>query len=138
MKYLLDTNILSALGWADPRLLARLAAVSSESVCVSVVSVDEMLTGWHSMLRRTKDDEARAVIYSRFASTVQLAGQFNILGLNMAAMARFRWLVGLKLNVGPNDLRIAATALEYDLTVVTRNLRDFERVPGLQVENWVD
>ncbi len=56
----------------------------------------------------------------------------------MAAMARFRWLVGLKLNVGPNDLRIAATALEYDLTVVTRNLRDFERVPGLQVENWVD
>ncbi len=42
----------------------------------------------------------------------------------------------MKLNVGKNDLRIAAIALENGAIVVTRNERDFRRVPGLAVENW--
>jgi tRNA(fMet)-specific endonuclease VapC len=47
-------------------------------------------------------------------------------------------LVALKLNVGSNDLRIAATALEIGAAVVTRNLRDYSRVPGLQIETWIE
>ena len=42
----------------------------------------------------------------------------------------------MKLNVRANDLRIAAIALENSAIVVSRNLRDFQRVPGLQVEDW--
>jgi tRNA(fMet)-specific endonuclease VapC len=52
------------------------------------------------------------------------------------AIARFETLLGLKLNVGKKDLRIAAIALEAGCAVVTRNERDFRRVPGLAVENW--
>ena len=44
----------------------------------------------------------------------------------------------MKLNIGKMDLRIAAIALEEDATVITRNLRDFQRVPGLKCENWID
>ena len=40
--------------------------------------------------------------------------------------------------VGPYDLLIAGTALAHDLTLVTRNLREFMRIPGLRVENWYD
>lgn len=53
-----------------------------------------------------------------------------------ADMARFRELKALRLNVGPNDLRIAAIALGYGAMVVTRNMRDFERIPGLRCEDW--
>ncbi len=44
----------------------------------------------------------------------------------------------MKLNVGHDDLRIAAIALENNAVVVTRNTRDFARVPELKVENWAE
>jgi tRNA(fMet)-specific endonuclease VapC len=40
--------------------------------------------------------------------------------------------------IGPYDLQIAAIALTHDLTVVTRNVREFGRVPSLRIENWID
>lgn len=40
--------------------------------------------------------------------------------------------------IGPYDIQIAAITLNHDLTVVTRNLREFERVPSLRLENWID
>jgi tRNA(fMet)-specific endonuclease VapC len=53
-----------------------------------------------------------------------------------AAILRFRQLRAMKINIGAIDLRIAASALEEGGIVVTRNVRDFGRVPGLQVEDW--
>jgi tRNA(fMet)-specific endonuclease VapC len=48
------------------------------------------------------------------------------------------WLEARGTPIGPNDLFIAAHALSLDLTLVTGNLREFSRVPGLRVENWLD
>ena len=56
--------------------------------------------------------------------------------LTIASIARHRSLLSAKLNIGKMDLRIAAIALESAATVVTRNIRDFSRVPGLKVEDW--
>jgi tRNA(fMet)-specific endonuclease VapC len=53
-----------------------------------------------------------------------------------AVIQRFEQLRLLRLNVGLMDLRLAAVALENNLTVVTRNLRDFGRIPGLSTEDW--
>ena len=52
------------------------------------------------------------------------------------AIARFKLLKGLRLNVGGTDLSIAAITLENGGILVTRNLRDFQRVPGLPLEDW--
>ncbi len=53
-----------------------------------------------------------------------------------AAVERYEELKKSRLNVGHNDLRIAATALVSGATVVTASTRDFARVPGLQLEDW--
>jgi tRNA(fMet)-specific endonuclease VapC len=59
-----------------------------------------------------------------------------ILPYTQAAIVRYESLLRMKLNVGKNDLRIAAIALEHGAAVVTRNVRDFGRVPQLAVEDW--
>ncbi len=56
--------------------------------------------------------------------------------MTVPALAEYDRLVGLKLNVKRNDLRIAAVALHAGATVVTRNARDFGRVPGLIWQDW--
>jgi tRNA(fMet)-specific endonuclease VapC len=63
-------------------------------------------------------------------------GGLTILTFPEPAIRRYEQLKSSRLNVGKKDLRIAAIALEHGGIVVTRNLRDFQRVPGLTVENW--
>jgi tRNA(fMet)-specific endonuclease VapC len=62
--------------------------------------------------------------------------RFTVAPLTVPAITRFDTLVQAKLNVKRNNLRIAAIALELGATVVTRNRRDFGRVPGLAIEDW--
>lgn len=52
------------------------------------------------------------------------------------AILRFDNLLAMKLGVCATDLRIAAVVLENGAALVTRNLRDFRRVPGLTIEDW--
>lgn len=63
-------------------------------------------------------------------------GGWMILPFPAPAIRRFRSLLGMNLNVKGNDIRIAAIALEIGGIVVTRNLRDFQRIPGLTCEDW--
>lgn len=51
-------------------------------------------------------------------------------------LVRYSALKKQKLNVGGNDLKIAAIALEVGATVATRNRRDFARIPGIVTEDW--
>ena len=64
--------------------------------------------------------------------------QFRLLSFTEETIDRFETLRSQKLGVRANDLRIAAIALVNGATVVTRNVADFGRVPGLLVENWAD
>ena len=66
---------------------------------------------------------------------VRFLGTFDSC-LTLQAIARYESLLKQKLNVRKNDLRIAAIALEAGAVVVTRNVRDFRRVPNLAVEDW--
>jgi tRNA(fMet)-specific endonuclease VapC len=59
-----------------------------------------------------------------------------MLSVPVTAIARFDLLRSLRLNIGRMDSRLAALALDAKLIVVTRNTRDFGRVPGLQTEDW--
>lgn len=134
--YFLDTNTLTLLQRKHPRLLANLAIHIGDEVAVTSVNVDETLGGWYALLRQAKTNADQAKAATRLANAVTNLAQFPIHPTTEPALDRYDRLVKLKLNIGRMDLKIAALALELGATVVTNNIRDFGRVPGLAVEDW--
>jgi tRNA(fMet)-specific endonuclease VapC len=61
-----------------------------------------------------------------------------VVSFSAGAVVRYAALKKQKLNVGANDLRIAAIAAETGSTVVTHNRRDFQRIPGVSIEDWAE
>lgn len=94
------------------------------------------MSGWYTLLRRARDKAKLARAYERMTENVRFLSRLQIFSFTEPAIARFESLKSMKLGVKAMDLRIAAVALEVAATVVTRNLADFGRVPGLRVEDW--
>jgi tRNA(fMet)-specific endonuclease VapC len=134
--YILDTDILTLALRSDPSVTARLSKIPPEELAITVISVEEQLTGWYTYLRRGRKREEIAYAYARLAQTVTSLANLPILTFTEAAIDRFEQLKRMRLNVGSNDLRIAAIVLENNGVLVTRNLRDFQCVPDLRIEIW--
>jgi tRNA(fMet)-specific endonuclease VapC len=134
--HVLDTDTLSLLQDGQPAVLARLAAHPPDELAVSVISVEEQLSGWYRQLRKAKEPNELAKVYDRLTAAVRALSRLPILSFSEAAIHRARGLQKAKLNVRKLDLCIAAIALEAQAIVVTCNVRDFKRVPGLVVEDW--
>ncbi|NNJ96419.1 MAG: type II toxin-antitoxin system VapC family toxin [Gammaproteobacteria bacterium] len=131
LAYLLDTNILSDLV-RNPQgeVAAQITKAGEDSVCTSVIVAAELRYG------ATKSNSAK------LAERIDLIlSALEILPLETPADHRYaairHHLTRQGTLIGPNDLLIAAHALANDLTVITANVREFSRVPGLKVENWL-
>jgi tRNA(fMet)-specific endonuclease VapC len=132
VRYLLDTNIcVYALKHRPPEVLERLRAVGKAAVAVSVITVLELRQG------AEKSQQAAA----NHARLDLFLGPLRVLPFDEdAALAGARLrahLERLGRPIGDLDSLIAAQALAREMILVTNNLREFERVPALQVENWV-
>lgn len=88
------------------------------------------------MLNKAKTLQTKAKAHGSLADAVELLSIFPVYPLTEKSLRLADELVKAKLNVRKSDLKIAALALELDATVVTNNIRDFSRVPGLKVEDW--
>ena len=87
-------------------------------------------------IRKSRTPEQIEQAYERLASAVELLGTVRVLRLTVTALQRFDSFKKQKLNIEAMDLRIAAIVMEHDAILVTRNRRDYERVPGLRFEDW--
>jgi tRNA(fMet)-specific endonuclease VapC len=134
--YVLDTDTLQLFQDGHPQVAVRVRAVAPGDRAISVVTVEEQLSGWYTQLRQAKRPERLAWAYRRLAATVRFLSQIQIVDLDESAIQRCEQLKKRKLKVRKMDLRIAATVLERDAILVTRNVRDFQQVPGLRIEDW--
>lgn len=134
--HVLDTDILTLYREGHPVVVPRVDAQPILQVAITVMSVEEQLSGWYALVRQAKSPADLAHAYMRLATTTRFLGRWQILSFPESAIGRFNQMKSLKLNIGGNDLRIAAITLEHGGILVTRNLRDFQRVPGLSVEDW--
>ena len=136
MTYLLDTDTLSNLLKRIPstRLIAKLASVPAEQQFTSSITLGELVYGAYR--QRTRTD-----VLLEQVDRVLLPNR-RILPFDAAAARHYGELrTELERQGTPladADLRIAAIALARSLTVVTGNVRHFQRVPGLPVENWLE
>jgi tRNA(fMet)-specific endonuclease VapC len=134
--YVLDTDVLTLYQEGHEAVCRNCASHPLSELALTVISIEEQLTGWYTLLRRPQSREQLARIYLRMTEVVRFSARLTILSFTEAAIGRYEELLTRKLNVGKMDLRIAAIALEQQATVVTRNVPDFRRVPGLKVEDW--
>jgi tRNA(fMet)-specific endonuclease VapC len=134
--YLLDTSILSMLEFSNEKIVAALEKHLGQEVVVCSEIVIELLGGWYNMLARAKSRQTQAKAHASLADATGILQRFEVYPLTEASLLRADELVKSKINVRKADLKIAALALELDATVVTNNIRDFSRVPGLKVEDW--
>ncbi|MEO8494889.1 MAG: type II toxin-antitoxin system VapC family toxin [Planctomycetota bacterium] len=136
MIYVLDTDILVLFQEGHSAVCQRVLGHGIDELATTVITVEEQLSGWYTLLRRAKGPSQLAHAYHRLASSIQLLSRFQILSFTEPSIARFEQLKGLKLGVKHMDLRIAAIALEHVGTLVTRNTMDFQSVPELMIEDW--
>ena len=94
--------------------------------------------GWLAKVRRSLDRQALAQAYADFQDELDAIGRWNILPWTEDAADCFERLRRTRVRIGTMDLRIAAVAIAFDATLLTRNLADFRQVPGLRLENWLD
>ena len=127
----LDSNTISYYFRGDPLVVPRMQALKPAEVGVPVIVEYELRYG----LMRLPPEAAAP----RLAALAQLLQPLQVLAFDSecaAHAARIRAeLESMGTPVGPHDTLIAATALRHQATLVTRNVREFSRVPGLQ---WVD
>lgn len=136
----LDTDHLSELevrSAAGLRLLARLGKAREDTV-ITAVTCEEQLRGWLAEIKRHTKPRNQITAYARLIRTVESNARWPILLLDEESSGEFEKLEKRRIRIGTNDLKIASIALAHDATLLTRNLVDFSKVPGLKVENWLE
>ena len=131
MKYLLDTDIcIELIRGRAAELLQRLTSLEPGEAAISAISVAELQYG---VTRSSQPDRNRQALELFLLP-------LDILDFDFAAAARYgdvrAQLEAAGRPIGSYDMLIAAHALSHDLTLVTRNVREFERVAGLHIETW--
>jgi tRNA(fMet)-specific endonuclease VapC len=140
--YLLDTNHFTAYQQFQPSVTTKIEAIGCHHLALTAITVEEQTKGWLNAIKQASQaplpKRAGKVswAYTSLRSSIQAMNQFELLDLTVASYNRFLDLRRQGIRISTNDLQIAAIAIEMGRVVVTRNLRDFEQVPGLQIENW--
>jgi tRNA(fMet)-specific endonuclease VapC len=137
IRYILDTDTLSLIQRNDADVVAFLYTLPVEEIATTVITYEEQVQGRLAYIQKAKDLEQREVAYQLLTNTALFFSEFTLINFSQRAQSRFENLKDMRLNVGPNDLSIVAIALENDAAVITRNVRDFARVPNLKIINWL-
>ena len=134
MKYVVDTNIFSALMRGEPTVGSRLESVWQQDLLIPQPVLAEIAAGLARLPRSKRERQLRrdferlAQLFPRSDWTDEVSATFGRIKAH---------LFGLGKPIEDFDVAIAAHALVEDAVLATDNVRHFERIPGLQFENWL-
>lgn len=133
MTYMLDTNIcIYAMKNKPEKVLQRLREMLNSGLCISSITLAELEYGMKNSSDPGKNEQA----------LLRFLVPLNVLPFGAAAASEYgeirAFLQKQGTPIGPLDMLIAAHVKAEDLILVTNNVREFERVPDLSIENWAE
>jgi tRNA(fMet)-specific endonuclease VapC len=138
--YLLDSDHLSILqrqqGPEFETLAKRCFSRKAEDFFVAIVSFHEQFNGWTKYIAQAKDSLSLVRGYYELEIVVDNFARAQVLGFGSAAAEIYDELRKQRIRIGAMDLRIASIAIANQLTLLTKNTVDFERVPNLVYSDW--
>jgi tRNA(fMet)-specific endonuclease VapC len=131
LQYMLDTNICIYVIKSHPVELREQFNRLTEQICISTITLAELYYGVEKSSRHAQNLRVVEEFVARLEAllfSVEAAAQYGQVRAELEQAGQ---------PAGPHDMSIGAHARSAGLIVVTNNLREFERIPGLRVENWV-
>ena len=135
----IDTDVLTDILLGTTRFAQRVAAVPAAEQAVPVIVVEEILRGRLGAIRHAESGKGRLTVPQAYALFLQSVSDFQrltVLPYTSRAESLFQQWRVQKVRVSTHDLRIAAICVDHAATLISRNRRDFDRVPGLSIEYW--
>jgi tRNA(fMet)-specific endonuclease VapC len=136
---ILDSDHMSLLEWGGEGCAAlreRLADCSPDEVATTIVNYEEQIRGWMAYIARAKSTAQQVEAYQRLRRHLDNYRQIPVLDFDEAAADEFQRLRRSRIRIGTMDMKIAAVVLSHDATLLSRNMADFRKAPGLKVEDW--
>ena len=136
----LDTDHVSLVHFPEStaalRIMTRLGSMGIRQITTTIVTYEEQTRGWLAEIARAKNLSREIEAYRQLNRNLDGFRLTHVLDFDEPAGTELQRLRRMKLLVGTLDLKIAAITLIHDATLLSRNLRDFRKVPGLKVEDW--
>ncbi len=140
--YILDTDHMSLIERLDNQaglqIQNRMDQVlsASDSAATTIITFEEQVRGWMSRLAKAKTISQQVYDYQKLNQLLENYRAITVLDFDEKSGLQYQALLKARIRIGTMDLKIAATAIANDATLLSRNLKDFNKVPGLKVEDW--
>ncbi|MBK8815125.1 MAG: type II toxin-antitoxin system VapC family toxin [Methylococcaceae bacterium] len=133
MRYLLDTNIcIYLIKKHPPEVLERFQQIQIKQLHISTITLFELYYG----IEKNKSHQRNSAALENFIAPLTIV-DFTVESAKKAALIRHQLQIQ-GTPIGAYDIQIAAIALSENMTLLTNNIREFERVQGLKLDNWIN
>ena len=131
MDYLLDTNICIHYFKGQFGIKERIEKIGFENLAISEITLAELIYG----AEKSQQTEKNMKVVENFANKIEILPILSSLKVYGKEKARLK---SIGKTIGDLDLFIGSTAIVNNMIMVTRNTREFERLDGISIENWID
>ncbi len=134
-----DNDVATEILNGSPTFVQRASTIPLADQAVPIIVVEETMRGRLNVIRQAEAGKAKISIeraYELFQRTFLDFQRLNVLAYSAAAESLFRQWRSQRIRCPTHDLRIAAICVASSAKLISRNRRDFEKVPGLVVEFW--
>ena len=136
-KYILDTDHITALQNCHPIFLQHFRSIDDSEIFVTIITLEEQIRGRLKVINdHNTNSQKLPLAYYELHKTFDFFGKMNLLDFDHQALTHYQNLKKQKIRIGSQDLKIAAIALTHQMTLVTRNTKDFCQVTDLTLEDW--